>query len=70
MDFSSQPEYLLSIKRGTGLERNSRVKCAWAWAMQGWVTCWEVGHQYGELQGEGCSGFSSPGMGDLLGGKK
>ena len=29
---------LFSIKRDTGVKRNSRVKRAQAWAMLGWVT--------------------------------
>ena len=32
-------------KKGTRVERNSRVKHAQAWAVQGWVTSREDGHQ-------------------------
>ena len=32
----------------TGVEKNSRVKRAQAWAVQGWVTSWDDGHPGGE----------------------
>ena len=41
-------KYLLCIKRGTGVEKNFRIKHAQVWAVQGWVTSWVEGHGGGE----------------------
>ena len=43
----AQNDYL-SIKREIGVEKNSKVKSAQAWAVEGWVTSWDEGNQGGE----------------------